>query len=82
MAPQEMSWLSGYIEGKAFRNGYIATPSGSRVPLRKNAFAAEPLRCSASLHSSGLRAAQHPGQMGGKFSMPIDRLELPRALQK
>jgi hypothetical protein len=53
-----LSWSSGYIEGKAFRNGFIATPPGSRVPLRKNALAAEP--CAVPLRSTPqLRAQRH-----------------------
>src|SRR5690349_15338208 len=32
-----LSWSSGYVEGKAFRNGFIATPPSSCVPLRKKA---------------------------------------------
>ena len=66
-ADERLSWLSGYIEGKAFRNGYIATPPGSRVPLQKNALAAEP--CAVPLRSSrrgGLlhRASHRTGHAG------------------
>jgi ribosome modulation factor len=65
-ADERLSWLSGYIEGKAFRNGYIATPPGSCVPLRKNALAAEP--CAVPLRSTAPgSAAQDPAQMGSKF---------------
>jgi ribosome modulation factor len=60
-ADERLSWLSGYIEGKAFRNGYIATPPGSCVPLRKNALAAEP--CAVPLRSTAPgSAAQDPDQ--------------------
>ena len=34
-AAESLSWLSGYIEGKAFRNGFTATPPGSLVPRQK-----------------------------------------------
>jgi hypothetical protein len=70
-----LSWSSGYIEGKAFRNGFIATPPGSRVPLRKNALAAEPaLFRFAPLHSYGLSgtATSYPDG-GGQISTPIDK---------
>jgi hypothetical protein len=50
-----LSWSSGYIEGKAFRNGFIATPPGSCVPLRKNALAAEP--CAVPLRATAPGAA-------------------------
>ena len=46
-----LSWSSGYIEGKAARNGYKATLPCSPLPLRKDAPAAEagavPLRFTA-----------------------------------
>ena len=31
-AAESLSWLSGYITSKAFRNGFRATPPGSLVP--------------------------------------------------
>jgi ribosome modulation factor len=63
---ERLSWISGYIEGKAFRNGYIATPPGSRVPLRKNALAAEP--CAVPLRSTAPgSAAQYRSQWGSKL---------------
>jgi ribosome modulation factor len=58
-ADERLSWVSGYIEGKAFRNGYIATQPRSRVPLRKNALA-----------SPG--GGQNCAPIGGQFSAPID----------
>jgi ribosome modulation factor len=65
-ADERLSWASGYIEGKAFRNGYIATPPGSRVPLRKSALAAEP--CAVPLRSTAPgSAAQDPRQVGSKL---------------
>ena len=66
-ADERLSWVGGYIEGKAFRNGYISTPPGSRVPLRKNALAAEP--CAVPLRSTAPgSAAQHPRQVGVKIA--------------
>ena len=66
-ADERLSWVSGYIEGKAFRNGYIATPPGSRVPLRKNALAAEP--CAVPLRSTAQgSAAQDHRQVGVKVA--------------
>jgi hypothetical protein len=62
--------MSGYIEGKAFRNGYIATPPGSRVPLRKSALAAE--LCAAPLRSTAPSpAAQDPRQRGAHCLIQI-----------
>jgi ribosome modulation factor len=64
---ERLSWASGYIEGKAFRNGYIATPPGSRVPLRKSALAAE--LCAVPLCSTApSSAAQDPRQRGVKIA--------------
>jgi ribosome modulation factor len=64
---ERLSWMSGYIEGKAFRNGYIATPPGSRVPLRKSALAAE--LCAVPLCSTApSSAAQDPRQRGVKIA--------------
>jgi ribosome modulation factor len=66
-ADERLSWASGYIEGKAFRNGYIATPPGSRVPLRKSALAAE--LCAVPLCSTApSSAAQDPRQRGVKIA--------------
>src|SRR5262245_10658387 len=61
-----LSWSSGYIEGKAFRNGFIATPPGSCVPLRKNALAAEPYAVPLRFTASG-SAPEYPGQRGVKI---------------
>lgn len=64
---ERLSWASGYIEGKAFRNGYIATPPGSRVPLRKSALAAE--LCAVPLRSTAQSSAvQDPRQRGVKIA--------------
>src|SRR5215470_7055724 len=50
-AAESRSWLSGYIEGKAFRNGFTATPPGS--PVNK---CAPPLSPTLFRFASQLRA--------------------------
>ena len=65
-ADECLSWVSGYIEGKAFRNGYSATPPGSRVPLRKKALAAEPYAVPLRSTAAG-SAAKPAGKVGSKL---------------
>jgi ribosome modulation factor len=49
---QSLSWVSGYIEGKAVRNGYSVTRAGDRQMARS---AAE--RCAVPLRSTAPRSA-------------------------
>jgi len=63
---ERLSWVSGYIEGKAFRNGYIATPPDSRVPRRKNTLAAE--LCPVPLRSTAPSSAAQDRQSGVKIA--------------
>ena len=69
-----LSWSSGYIEGKAARNGYKATLPCSPLPLRKDAPAAEagavPLRFTAPASAAeetkekGVNIARRSGVRG------------------
>ena len=59
-AAESLSWLSDYIEGKAFRNGFRATPPGSLVPRQKMRRAAEPYAVPLRFIASGSAAGTSP----------------------
>ena len=73
-----LSWSSGYIEGKAARNGYKATLPCSPLPLRKDAPAAEagavPLRFTAPAS-----AAEETKEKGVNFARRSG-VKVPRRL--
>src|SRR5215467_8794036 len=66
-AAESLSWLSGYIEGKAFRNGFTATPPGSPMPRQQVRPAAEPYAVPLRFTAAG-SAAEHRRQVGVKIA--------------
>ena len=67
-----LSWSSGYIEGKAARNGYKATWPSSPLPPRKDAPAAEvgavPLRFTAP--TSAAEETKEKGRIASLRMLP------------
>jgi len=57
---ESLSWVSGYIEGKAARNGYSATRAGDRKKARR---AAEPY--AVPLRSTAPGSAAQASTEGG-----------------
>ena len=65
---ESLSWSSGYIEGKAARNGYNASRPCTLLPHEKRAPAAEP--CAVPLRSTASGSAAEPARMeGGKIEV-------------